>query len=66
MEDIDKIWQKLIESDGNVKLLLQTKMNSLDKLGNLEMIEGDEKLVNALAKVINVMTELSTLAQRSD
>ena len=64
MEDIDKIWQKLIESYGNVKLLLQTKMNSLDKLGNLEMIEGDEKLVNALAKVINVMTELSTLAEK--
>ena len=54
----------MIESYGNVKLLLQTKMNNLDKLGNLEMIEGDEKLVNALAKVINVMTELSTLAEK--
>ena len=64
LDNIDKIWEKLIESYGNVKLLLQTKMNNLDKLGNLGMIEGDEKLVNALSKLINVMIELSTLAEK--
>ena len=64
LDDIDQIWKKLLESYGNVKLLLQTKMNSLDKLGNLEVIEGDEKLVNALSKILNVMTELSTLAEK--
>ena len=64
LENIEEVWKKLIEAYGNVKLLLQTKMNSLDKLGNLDLVEGDEKLANALAKIINVMTELSTLAQR--
>ena len=64
IENIDEIWKKLVEAYGNVKLLLQTKMNNLDKLGDLEMVEGDEKLANALAKVINVMTELSTLAEK--
>ena len=54
----------MIDSYGNVKLLLQTKMNALDKLGHLGTIEGDEKLANAIAKIINVMTELSTLAER--
>ena len=39
-------------------------MNNLDKLGNLSSVEGDEKFANALAKIINVMTELSTLAQK--
>ena len=64
LEDIEEVWKKLTEAYGNVKLLLQTKMNNLDKLGNLGLIEGDEKLANALAKIINVMTELSTLAER--
>ena len=64
LDDIDQIWKKLLESYGNVKLLLQTKMNSLDKLGNLEAIEGDEKLVNALSRILNVMTELSALAEK--
>ena len=63
-EDIDDVWRKLTEAYGNVKLLLQSKINSLDKLGNLGSVEGDEKLANALAKIINMMTELSTLAQR--
>ena len=64
LDDIDQIWKKLLESYGNVKLLLQTKMNNLDKLGNLQVIEGDKKLVNALSRIINVMTELSTLAEK--
>ena len=64
LEDMEEIWKKLIDSYGNVKLLLQTKMNALDKLGHLGTIEGDEKLANAIAKIINVMTELSTLAER--
>ena len=52
----------MTDAYGNVKLLLQAKMNNLDKLGNLSSVEGDEKLANALAKIINVMTKLSTLA----
>ena len=64
IEDITEVWKKLTEAYGNVRLLLQTKMNSLDKLGNLGLVEGDEKLANALARIINVMTELSTLAQK--
>ena len=64
LEDITEIWKKLIDSYGNVKLLLQTKMNALDKMGHLGTIEGDEKLVNAIAKIVNVMTELSTLAEK--
>ena len=64
MENVDEVWKKLIEAYGNVKLLLQSKMNNLDKLGGLSSVEGDEKIANALAKIINVMTELSTLAQK--
>ena len=58
-ETIDEIWTKLINSYGNVKLLLQNKISSLDKLDNLGKVRGDEKLGNAIANIINVMTELS-------
>ena len=54
----------MINAYGNVKLLLQNKISNLDKLENLEKIKGDEKLGNALAKIINMMTELSNLAQK--
>ena len=64
LEKIEEIWEKLIESYGNVKLLLQTKMSGINKLGNLDEVEGDEKLAHSLARIINVMTELSTLAEK--
>ncbi len=64
IEDIDEIWKKLIESYGNVKLLLQNKIGQLDKLENLSKARGDENIANILAKVINLMTELSTLAKK--
>ena len=50
LDDIEEVWKKLIDSYGNVKLLLQTKMNNLDKLGNLGMIEGDENWSMLLQK----------------
>ena len=62
IENVDEVWKKSTDAYGNIKMLLQAKMNNLDKLGNLSSVEGDEKLANALAKIINVMTELSTLA----
>ena len=66
LENLSLVWEKLIEAYGDVKLLLQTKMSNLDKLENLEKIEGDEKLGNAIAKIINMMTELSILAEKHD
>ena len=60
---ISDVWKKLIEAYGNIKLLLQNKMGSVDKLQNLEKISGDEKLGNAIAKIINTMTDLSNLAE---
>ena len=63
-ETIEDVWKKLTDAYGNVKLLLQNKISSLDKLDNLEKIKSDEKLGVALAKIINMMTELSTLASK--
>ena len=54
----------MINAYGNVKLLLQNKIANLDKLNNLEKVKGDEKIGIALAKIINMMTELKTLVRK--
>ena len=61
---IDEIWKTLFEAYGNVKLLLQNKISKLDDVECLEKIKGDEKIGVAVAKVINMMTELSDLASK--
>ena len=64
VEDIDEAWEKLTNAYGNMKLLLQNKISNLDKIDSLDKLKGDEKIGNAIAKILNMMTELSTLAQK--
>ena len=47
-----------------MKLLLQNKILKLDKFEGLDKIKSDEKLTNALAKIINMMAELKSLAEK--
>ena len=62
IEEVDKIWEKLIEVYGNSSLLLQRKLLSLGKFSNLEKIKDDEKMVHSLTKLINTINELRKLA----
>ena len=64
LETIDEAWKVLTNAYGNIKLLLQNKIGSLSKMECLDKIKGDEKIMVAIAKIINAMTELSTLAQQ--
>ena len=64
IEDIDKVWEKLTEFFGSTRLLLQSKIASLEGISDLWRITGDEKISHALALLINVMGELSALANR--
>ena len=58
-----KIWEKLEESYGNARLLLQNKLGELEKLNCLNSGD-DDKIVNGLAKLINAMKELLELATK--
>ena len=60
--DYEKIWEKLLGSFGNSRLLLQNKLQLLDKIGGIWKFKGDEKIGGALAKLTNIMKDLSTLA----
>ena len=64
IEDIEEVWKKLISSYGNVKLLLQNKMSSLDEMESLDKIRGNDKVITFLSRLINTMLELSVLAQK--
>ena len=63
-ETLSEIWEKLTEAYGNVRLLLQNKIASLDEFTSLDKIKDDEKMVTALAKIINMMGELKSLAEK--
>ena len=62
LEGINEIWE--IGSFGNLRLLLQNKVNSLEKQAAVWRIHGDEKITVALSSLINVMSELTSLAQK--
>ena len=59
--DYEKIWERLLSSYGNARLLLQNKLSTLDKL-SLTSVRGDQKISVTLASLINTMRDLSTLA----
>ena len=63
-ETVTEVWEKLINAYGNMKLLLQNKISQLDNFENFDKIKGDEKLGLALSKIVNMMTELTMLAQK--
>ena len=64
--DYIKIWEKLLDSYGNARYLLQNKLSELDQVGGLWKIKNDEKLVLAIAKLVNSMKEISRLARDHD
>ena len=66
MDDINKIWEKLIDVYGDHQLLLQNKIDSLEKFGNLDKLKDDEKIAYTLSSILNVMTDLEILAQEYD
>ena len=60
--DYSNIWAHLLESFGNARLLLQNKLGALDKIGGLWKVKGDEKIGMAIARLVNAMKDLSSLA----
>ena len=64
LDNIDEIWKRLLDSFGNVDILLNNKLSNVVKAGPLFKIRGDEKLVPVLTKMINGMKELVSLATK--
>ena len=64
IDSIDDIWEKLTSSYGNMRLLLQKKILSLEKFSGFSRITADEKIVVSLSSITNIMTELVALAEK--
>ena len=62
---IDKIWDRLKSSFGNVAFLLNNKLEEIEKGIPLWKIKSDEKVVQSLTKIKNSMIELSSLAKKT-
>ena len=63
MSDISKIWEKLEATYGDVQLLLQNKLISMNKIENLWEVKSDEKRISSISALLNSMTDLSDLAR---
>ena len=59
-----KICEKLLESFGNARLMLQNKLSSLNEIGGLRKIKGDENISIVIAGLINSMNDLSSLSSK--
>lgn len=66
IDSLDAIWERLKLAFGNVDMLLANKLKSTDDSEPLWKVKGDEKVIKALSKLKNLMTELSDLAWRHD
>ena len=64
--DYSKIWNRLFESFGNARLLLQNKLGDLGTIGGLWKIKGEEKIASAIAGLINAMKDLTALASEHE
>ena len=64
IDDLSKIWDRLKSAYGNVSTLLSNKLESLEKTTPLWKVKGDEKVVESIIKLKNVMMELSSLAEK--
>ena len=66
INEIDKIWERLKTSFGNVEILLNNKLSETIKNGPLRKskIKNDEKLIEIITKLINGMKKLNELARK--
>ena len=61
---MDKIWERLKSSFGNVSTLLSAKISKIDASTPLWKVKGDENVVEAIINTKNLMVELSAMSEK--
>ena len=64
IDNLDGIWHRLKEAYGDTELLLENKLQEIVKMDEIWKIRDKEKLVHTLSKLVSVMLELRTLAEK--
>ena len=65
MTDIEDIWKRLKSAYGDPKLLMKKKLSQIGNISQLWKIRDQEKLVDALSKIVNMMRDLYQLAEHN-
>ena len=63
IDNIEEIWTRLKKAYGDSKVLLNKKLQAVQKIGPLWKLKGSEQLKVGLVELINGMTDLITLAK---
>ena len=63
IDDLDKIWERLKSSFGNVSILLSNKLDKVEKISPLYKTKSDDKFIHVATKLTKEMKELSILAK---
>ena len=63
IDNINEIWERLKKAYGDPKLMINRKMEELQKVGVLWKIKNSEKLIDALQKTVNLMKDLMKLSE---
>ncbi len=64
INELNLIWERLKQSYGNVEHLLSKKLGEFDRGIPLGKVKGDDKIAQAITKIKNIMTDLSSLAEK--
>ena len=60
---LDKIWERLKLSYGNVEILLTNKLGEMENSSPLWKIKDDEKHVQSITTLKNCLTDLKSMAK---
>ena len=64
IDDLSQIWERLKSSFGNVSVLLRTKIDGIEASTPLWKVKGDDKIVESIIKIKNLMVELSNMSEK--
>ena len=65
MTDIEDIWKRLKGAYGDPKLLMKKKLSQIGNISQPWKIREQEKLVDALSKIVNMTRDLYQLAENT-
>lgn len=63
LDDLDVIWKRLESAFGDAKIMLSKKLQQLSNLDDVKRTNNSEKLTAGLAKIINMLHDISKLAK---
>ena len=66
LDDIEAIWERLKSAYGDTKFLLKKKLNEVDKINLWKYRSNPEKLVSSLSSLINILKDVTKLAEDHD